>query len=302
MKHTVKNFRTLFGSQLALLLAAALWGSSFVFTKSLFATEPAITSHIILLGRLFVASLVFVPFLLITKRLQPIQKGDLWMLLLLAFCETVLHMSLETSGIKLIPSSLAAIIVATCPLIVPFGMRLVYKERLSPWVILGVLLSLVGIAAMSLFDRSNAEGSVRPMGVVLLCLAVLTAATYTLMLVKILKRYTPYTITAYQNLFGLLFYIPIVLVFNHDSLPLLSYSWGMLGRIAFLGLFCSTGAYVLYNYGIKVSGATAASVYNNLIPVFTLIVAVALGMEALSWVKVVGVAVVLTGLFLAQRK
>lgn len=289
-------------SQIALLFSAAFWGSSFIFTKGLFESEPAITTNIIVMGRLFVASIFFLPILCLTGKMEKLRKGDLGMMLLLSFWEPFLYMFLETSGVQLVPSSLASIIIATIPLFVPFAMAMIFKEKLSVWAVVGVVLSLIGIAVMTLFDKTETSGSIHPLGILYLALAVLVAVVYTIVLVKVLERYKPFTVTAYQNLFCLIYFIPIVLIFNRSNLPELSYSVSMWGRLAFLGVFCSTGAYVLFNYGIKAAGATAASVYNNLIPVFTLILAVALGIESITIVKVGGIALVIAGLFLAQRR
>ena len=76
----------------------------------------------------------------------------------------------------------------------------------------------------------------------------------------------------------------------------------MLLYLAFLGIFCSTVAYMFFNYGMRSLGATAGSVYNNIIPVFSLLLALMIGQESFSIMKVVGMAVVLVGLTVAQRK
>lgn len=305
MKDSLKSkFSSTFGSQLVLLLSAAFWGSSFIFTKGLFETEqPYISTIIIVSLRLLIASLTFFPFLIITKKLEPIRKGDWLMMMLLSFWEPYLYMILETSGVSYVSGSLASIIIATIPLCVPFGMAVVFKEKLNPMAIVGVLLSLVGIVVMMINEEGGGlHVEANPIGILFLVGAVFVAVVYTVVLVKVLGRYKPYTITAYQNLFGLIYFIPIVLVFERESLPMLSWSWEMWGRLAFLGVFCSTVSYVCFNIGIKSVGATAASVYNNLIPVFTLILAVAIGQESLTLTKVAGMAIVMLGLFLAQIK
>ena len=175
-----------------------------------------------------------------------------------------------------------------------------YKERLR-WVsVVGVVLSLVGIVVMMLGPDLTITAN--PLGVFYLVLAVIVAVGYTLVLVKVLKRYHPVTVTAYQNLFSIVYFIPLMLLVDHDVLPLLSYSPVMWARLAFLGVFCSTLAYIGYNYGMRASGATAASAYTNLIPVFSLFLAVAIGQEMLSLPKVIGIVIVLAGLFLAQRR
>lgn len=286
--------------QILLVVSSAFWGASFIFTKGLFLSEEAITPTIILTGRMLVATLFTVPLLALTHKLQPIKKGHLKFFLLLALAEPFLYSICETGGIQYVSGSLASIIIATIPLFIPFGMALVYKERLQVNALVGVALSLVGIAMMTLDD--NMSFTANPKGLLLLSLAVLIAVIYTLILVKILNQYNPMTITCYQNLISLFYFLPLMLLLDGSHLPLLSFSPRMWMMIGFLGVFCSTIAYIFFNYGMKHLGATAGSVYNNVIPVFSLILALAIGQESMSWMKVAGMAVVLVGLTVAQRR
>ncbi len=284
---------------LLMVVASAFWGASFIFTKDLFLNEPAITPTIILTGRMLIATLFTVPLLLLTGKLERIERGHLRYFLLLAFTEPFLYSICETGGVQYVSGSLASIIVATIPLFIPFGMALVYKERLRVNTVIGVLLSLAGIALMSL--DSGFSFSASPKGLLLLACAVFIAVVYTLILVKILDRYRPMTITCYQNLIGLFYFLPLMLAMDRASLPQLSFSPRMWLMLAFLGVFCSTVAYMFFNYGVKRLGATAGSVYNNIIPVFSLLLALAIGQEGFSWLKVAGMAIVLLGLTVAQR-
>ncbi|MBP5548448.1 MAG: DMT family transporter [Bacteroidales bacterium] len=286
--------------QLLMLFSSALWGASFIFTKGLFNSEEAITPTIILSGRMLIATIVTFPFLMLTHKLERIKKGDLKFFLMLAFTEPFMYSLCETGGIKYVSGSLASIIIATIPLFIPFGMALVYKEKLKARAIIGVLLSLIGITLMSLND--DLSFTANPKGLLMLGCAVIIAVIYTLLLVKVLGRYSPITITAYQNLIGLFLFFPLMLILDHNSLPLLSFSPKMFLLIGFLGLFCSTIAYMFFNYGMRSLGATAASVYNNAIPVFSLLLALAIGQEGLTILKVAGMAVVLLGLTVAQGK
>mgnify|MGYP003291076406 CR=1 FL=1 len=286
-------------SQLLLLLSGIFWGCSFVFTKDLFLSEPHITTNLIVMMRLFVATIVAMPFLWITKRLEIPNKKDIPWFMVLSFGEPFIYSILETAGVRLVSGSLASLIIATIPLFVPFAMAAVYKERLRVASVLGVVISLMGIAIMML--GPDLSFSANPMGLFYLTLAVLVAVCYTLALVRIIDRnYKPFTITVWQNFISLIYFIPIVLILDVDKIPMLSFSVRMVGDFLFLGICCSTVAYACFNYGIKWVGATAASAYNNLIPVFSLLLAVLIGQEGLSWQKVVGMIVVITGLFIAQ--
>lgn len=284
---------------LLMIIASAFWGASFIFTKGLFLSEKAITPLIILTGRMLIASVFTIPILWMSGRLEPIKKGHLKYFLLLAFTEPFLYSICETGGVQFVSGSLASIIIATIPLFVPFAMSLVFKEKLKINAVIGVVLSLMGIALMTLNDDFSFSAS--PKGLILLACAVVIAVIYTLILVKILDHYRPMTITCYQNLIGLVYFLPLMLVFDGSHLNALSFSASMWMPLAFLGIFCSTIAYMFYNYGMKNLGATAASVYNNVIPVFSLILALAIGQEQLSLFKVLGMCVVLVGLTVAQK-
>jgi len=283
-----------------MVLSSAFWGASFIFTKGLFLSEEAITPTIILVGRMLIASLFTFPILLLSGKMEKIERRHIKFFLMLAFTEPFLYSICETTGIKYVSGSLASIIIATIPLFIPFAMALVYRERLRVAAVVGVALSLCGIALMSLNDDLSFTAS--PVGLLLLAGAVLIAVVYTLILVKVLHHYKPFTITAYQNLIALFYFIPLMLIFDAPNLSQLSYSPRMLLMLAFLGVFCSTVAYMCYNYGMSRMGATSASVYNNVIPVFSLLLALAIGQEHLSIMKVLGMVVVLVGLTVAQHK
>lgn len=286
---------------LLLAFATVVWGASFVMTKELFVSEPHITVLIILAFRLLLASLVTIPMLLLLKRLEPIQKSDLKWFLMLALCEPFLYSLCETNGVRLVSGSMASIIVATIPLFVPFGMAAAYHERIRATTLGGIVLSLVGLSVM-LFSGADAKQDNNPMGLLWLAGAVAIAVVFTLLLVKLVGRYRPFTITAYQNLFGCLFFIPFMLALDGGQLSMLSYSPKMLLLLLALGVLCSTLAYVCYNVGVVRLGASAACIFTNAIPVFSLITALLIGQETLSWQKPLGIAIVVAGVTLAQIK
>ena len=199
-----------------LSLAAVMWGISFIMTKELFVTEEHITVFIILAFRLALATAVTMPILLLTRRLEPIRKGDLGWFLLLAFCEPFVYCLCETSGVQLVSGSMASIVVATIPLFVPFGMAVIYRERIQPVTLVGIVLSLVGLGVM-LFGSGEGNIDANPAGIAWLFGAVATAVVFSAVLVKLVGRYKPFTITAWQNLFGCIYFLPVVLTVDGGS-------------------------------------------------------------------------------------
>ena len=282
-----------------LTLASIIWGVSFIITKQLFLTESHITVFIIMTFRLFLATAVAVPSLLLLHKLEPIRPGHLKWFLLLAFCEPFIYSICETSGVQLVSGSMASIVVATIPLFVPFGMAIAFKQKIRPVTLIGIVLSLVGLSVMLLFGgQGNLDAN--PIGLAWLFGAVLIAVVFTIMLVKLIDHYQPITITVYQNLFGLLYFIPVMLIADGSNLPLLSYSPRMILLLLILGVFCSTLAYIFYNIGVAKLGATSACIFTNVIPVFSLVAAILIGQEQLTWSKPIGIIIVVAGVILAQ--
>lgn len=279
--------------------SVVFWGVSFILTKELFLTEEHMTVTTLIALRLGIASAVMFPALALTHQLQRIRKQDIKWFLLLALCEPFIYHLCETNGVRLVSGSLASVVIATIPLFVPFGMWAAYRQRIKPSLLVGVLLSLGGVFLM-LNGEIGFQGSALQ-GILFLTGAVVIAVVYTLLLVKVVNRYHPLVVTTWQNVIGLAYFLPLVFLFDSHSLPLLSWSPKMILILATLGLFCSTLAYAGYNYGVRNLGASEACIFNNAIPVFSLIAAVAIGQEDFSWLKVLGMTIVIAGVILAQN-
>lgn len=280
-----------------LIISTVFWGISFILTKELFLTEQHMTVSILITLRLAIATAVMFPMLALTGKLQRIKKQDIKWFLLLTLCEPFIYHLCETSGVQLVSGSLASVIIATIPLFVPFGVWLVYRKRIGLPLLIGVVLSLTGVTVMILGDGQLAGN---PTGILFLAGAVLIAIVYTLLLVKVVDHYHPIVVTTWQNLIGLIYFLPLMLITDAGSLTQLSWSPRMLALLLVLGICCSTLAYAGYNQGVRVLGASKACIFNNAIPIFSLIAAVLIGQERFGWLKVVGVVVTVAGVVISQ--
>ena len=284
---------------LLVTLAVAMWGVSFVLTKAIFNSDPHYTATIIVFFRLLFSVVIFVPILFIVRKVRKIEKGDLKYFLGLALMEPFLYFLCENTGLQYISSGLASMIIGLIPVFVPFGMLIAYKERLSPMNLVGGLVSLLGIATMILGSGASFGSELR--GILLLFTAVFITVFYSLILNKIVDKYPPMTITVYQNVIGIVYFLPL-LFFNIPNLQAINFTPSAVGCIAALGVGCSTLSYVFFYYGIRRMGASSVFVFSNATPVFTMIFACAIGQESLTLLKVVGMAVAITGVSIAQIK
>lgn len=284
---------------LLVTLAVGMWGVSFVLTKAIFNSDAHYTASIIVFFRLLFSVVIFVPILFVVKKVRKIQKGDLKYFLGLALMEPFLYFLCENTGLQYISSGLASMIIGLIPVFVPLGMLIAYKERLSPMNIVGGLVSLLGIATMIMGSGASFDSELK--GILLLFTAVFITVFYSLILNKIVDKYPPITITVYQNVIGIVYFLPLLL-FNIPNLQAIHFTARAVGCIAALGVGCSTLSYVFFYYGIRRMGASSVFVFSNATPVFTMIFACAIGQESLTPLKVAGMIVALAGVSIAQIK
>jgi drug/metabolite transporter (DMT)-like permease len=283
----------------ALFFAMMFWGLSFVWTRQLL---EVFTPLLIIFFRLVLSSLILISIAKLSRKLQKIQKKDYLFLVLLSFTQPFLYFIFESYGIKYTSASIASILIATIPLFTPIGAYLLYRDKLTRMNIFGLLISFSGVVLV-VADFGKAL-SFSLFGILMLFLAVIMGSAYGLGLKKLTGEYNSITITTYQNLIGVLLFLPLIFVFEWKNL--LSFPELITIDLAFsffnLALFASSFAFVLFTYGISKIGPSRASAFSNSIPVFTLVFAYFVLDESITLVKLGGFSVVLLGLFLSQLK
>lgn len=282
---------------LSLVGAMTIWAMSFIWSKMALEVYSPIT---IIFMRLIVSTILIFLFLIITKQIQFIQKGDVKWFFLLSFFEPFLYFIGESYGLQIISTTLASVIISTIPLFVPILGFIVHRERLSIMNILGIVISVVGVVVMVVDRHFSLDAPLS--GILLMGLAVFSATFYGIVLKHLSHRYSGYSIVAYQNIGGMLFFLPLFTFLEWDSFLAAHHTLKAISSIVLLALFASTIAFVLYTYGVKHIGITKASSFVNLIPVLTAIFAWFLLDEVIGWQKIIGILVVITGLFASQYK
>ncbi|MDX5371185.1 MAG: DMT family transporter [Pseudomonadaceae bacterium] len=276
-----------------LVLAMALWGSSFIALKFAFAELPPMW---VIFARMALGSLVF----LLAWRWRgslDYRRGDWRYLLAMAACEPCLYFILEALALQHTSAAQAGMITALLPLLVAVGASFFLRERVAPATWLGFLLAVLGALWLSLAGEANASAPAPLLGNFYEFLAMLCATVYTLLLKFLCERYSPFILTAMQAFVGALFFLPLALA--SEPVPT---QFGVQGvaAVLYLGLLVTVGAYGLYIYGVSRLPASQACGFTNLIPVFTLISAALLLGESLSPTQYLAAALVFGGVALSQ--
>lgn len=283
---------------IAILFAMCFWGFSFVWIKQLLNNNfPVFT---IVFIRLVLASAVFITLLKCQKKLQKIERGDYKDFLLLAFYEPFLYFIGEDFGLQYVDASFAAVIIALIPIVITITMYFAEKTPIRWEFVTGTLVSVLGVLMLTVSPDGQTAFNLK--GTLLLGLAVLAASGYSVQLTRLLKKYSPATVTTWQNFIAIPFYLPFILIFDIHQWSALNWNFSSISSLVCLALLCSAGAYMLYSYSVKQLTVNKTCVFTNLIPIVTLIAAAAIGQETFTATKFWGILVIVAGVTFSQLR
>ncbi len=271
-----------------------LWSSSFPALKIAFrAYDPMV----VIFGRMAVASLCFLMFFRYFKSVR-LEKGTLKQLAFMAFCEPCLYFVFEAKALEHTTASQAGIIAGTLPLMVAVAAHYILKERMSRQNLFGLTLAIAGACWLSMTGQASESAPDPPLGNFLEFVAMIFATGYIITLKKLSRFYSPLFLTATQAVVGCFFYMPLLLL-PSTTLPTAFDATGLFA-IAYLGAFVTIGAYGLYNFSLSRVPVNQATVFVNLIPVFTIFLGWLILNEQLLPQQYLATMLILTGIFVSQ--
>jgi drug/metabolite transporter (DMT)-like permease len=296
LKDTLMRAQDSFLTYLALATAVFFWGLSFVATKI---ALQSFSPFCLIFFRFFTAAIFFV-VLLSRTGFPSLTKKTLKSLLLLALMQPGLYFLFETYGLQYTSATKTSLIIATIPVVVLVLSAFFLKERLRPINILGVVVSLAGVAMLVFGGRAQTDLQGMMIGDMLIFGAVLAASVYMIMTRRLGESLSSLQITGMQIIFGALLFLPLFLW----DLPGLD--WQSVSRDSFIALivltiFATIGAFLCYNYALTRIPAAQAAVCINGIPLVTACGAWVLLGETLSSLQLIGGGLVLVAVFLANH-
>jgi drug/metabolite transporter (DMT)-like permease len=271
------------------------WGLSFVWFKIVVKWYDPIT---IIFLRLIISGSLMIVFMLLTRSWQTIKHKHLKYFLLLSFAQPFCYFLGESFGLTMVSSTIASVIIATIPLFSPIAAYFMVKEKVTIYIVSGIIVSFAGILLMLFNPDFSLNAS--PKGVMLLFVAVFAAVAYSVIIRKISHEYNPVTIITHQNLIGAVYFLPLFLIFDFKHFITVKPTWELLSAMLQLAVFASTLAYVFYIIAIKGMGMIKANVFTNLIPVFTGIFSFFILGETFTTFKIIGMILVMFGVLVSQ--
>lgn len=277
-----------------LLIAMLTWASSFIAFKA--ALDP-LGPMSLMFGRMLIASLCFVYFIKGFRKLE-FTKKDIKYILLLTFFEPCLYFVFEAKALQLTTASQAGMITSMMPLMTAIAASFVLKEYLSKRVVIGSALAVAGAVWLSLGAQSSEHASNPLLGNFLEFCAMVCGTWYAISVRYLSQRFSALFLTAMQAFVGTLFFLPLA-VWETWNVPI-NLTWDAFGWICYLGIVVTLGGYGMFNLALSRIEVSRASVFVNLIPVFTVLLAYIFLGEVLSETEMMASFVIFGGIIVSQ--
>jgi drug/metabolite transporter (DMT)-like permease len=276
------------------------WGFNFISLKFLY---PAMEPAAILFLRYFIMGSVLVTVCLATKQSLKLPREHRWRILFAGFNSMGIYMIFFMEGVKLTSASEASIILATNPIMVAVWMMVLKLEAKSYVKVVGCLIAFLGVALVVLgrpvLASHGKEASDRLLGDFLMLLGA-ASWSWSVVISKPISAYIkPLPLFTMSMLGGL----PIVLIYGLGAATRVR--WDVMGawewaNFAQVALGSGVIAMVFYYKGIQQLPASAATMYQFMVPVITTVFAAIILHERLVWIQALGLVALFCGVLVSR--
>lgn len=242
---------------------------------------------------LFTSLMLLIPVMMSSRHeFKNISKKD-YALCILSGVFLAFHFASWITSIKLTTIANSTILVSCSPVFVAFGNYFITKEKLSPKMIIGILVSLIGTTIIAL-DSKGGTTSNMFLGNALAFLGAIFVAFY-LVIGGIARKnlnagiyvfivYSVSTITLFVMCFA-------------SKTTVYPYSLKEFMLFIALAFFCSILGHTVYNYMVKYVSSTLISVSTLSEPIFASIMAMIIFKEFPSLYTLLGGFIIIIGIF-----
>ena len=282
---------------LLLLCAVVMWGWTFVATKILL-TE---IGPVEILALRLAIGLPFLAMLLLVRRVPlRFERVDAAPLLAGGAIMTA-HFLIQIAGLVTTTASNTGWIISVTPLALAVLSFVFLRERLGRSGVAGIAVATAGILLLVSRGRLASMDWLRSTGDWLILLSAHTWAAYTVITRNLVQRRNPLAVT-FAILAIAAAFVAVVFVWSADFERVRTLSARGLAALVYLAIAALAVGQWFWQVGVAKLGAARAGLYLYLEPLATLTLAVPLLGEPFGAVTAIGGGLVLTGVYLGQRK
>ncbi|MBO9641510.1 MAG: DMT family transporter [Pseudacidovorax sp.] len=278
-----------------LWLPPAFWAGNLVLGRALGPVFPPVSLAV---GRWAVALAVLAPFVWRQVWRERALLAPHWLLVTACGAFGVAgYNALGYLALQTVPATSVAFLNSTLPLVVPLVAVVLGVERITWKVLLGIVVSFVGVLWIAARGDMSNLGAMRfDGGALLVLLAVVNYAVYSVLLRRKPAAISPLVFLAATMATGLLVLLPFW-VFELSRGAHIPTDLASVGAVLYIGVFASLFAFILWSRCVATLGATVTGVSFHLVAIFTALLAFLVLGESVRAFHVAGIALILAGFF-----
>lgn len=281
-----------------LILVSFFWAGSFIVVEM--ATKQIDPIDLGFL-RFCVATPLMVLLVVFMRKPLVLPRKEIPWLIVLGLTGVTLLYLFQFLGIYYTNAPAASVLINTNVIFIAILSGLFLHEALTRKRIAGIILSFIGVVVIMFSDiwkQQMTFDNFFVIGSILMLLSAFCWALYSFVGKRLLINYDNFVITMYAFVFGTLFYVPFVFSDIGPALQEISLDGWL--AVLYLALGCTLFGYLGWYHALKHIDASKAAVFLNLIPLFTILMSFFLGAD-LTWLFLLGAALIIYGVYLTQR-
>jgi len=281
---------------IAILSSITFWGVSYISSDLCLNYMQPIT---LVTLRCIIAAIILLVVWKVKEPNTKIIKKHMPRMFSSGFVGIVCYFIFEFYGIKYTSPAVAAIILAAIPIISLIAQKILGREELNIFKVMGVVISLVGVTLVIGIGVPNINHDGELIGYLCMLGAALSWVVFNYITLPLYNHYTPLTITTFQMVSGVIAIVPIFIL-SGEPIPIINATVTV--NVLFLAVFCSALGILFYMYAFRSLGIITTTLFINIQPFVTVIASMIVLKEFLNSNQIIGGLLVIGAVYLSSYK
>lgn len=283
---------------LLLLTVVIIWGFNFPIIKLIYLSFHPLAFNAV---RFVVASVMMTALLKLRGASLDMDRADAGSIFKIGFISNTCYQFLFVLGLQRTKAGNAGLLMALTPIFAYLIGVFTKRERFSPGLLSGIVLSLAGVSTIVLFGSSEISFAGTWRGDVLIIAAAFCWGWYSTESAKLLGKYGALRLTVLTMIAGTAILLPLSIpwLVRQNWSPITSTAWA---GFAFSTLLAIVYSYFVWAYALSRIGVAHTAIYSNVTPIIAVLASWPLLGERPSMTQLLGVILVLTGVFMVRSR
>jgi len=270
---------------IAVIAVNFIWGFDFIAIDYMmdYVSAPVFT-----LVRTGIGAILLTVICLIVKKGIKIKKEDLLRVFISGAIGMGIYFTAECAGTGLTSAAFSSLIMATVPVFGLFSDRIFFGGKITPVKIACVIASVIGVY----FLVAGEPMGINLKGFGIMILAALLWSTYLVVVKPLNDKYDLLTLMTGIFISGFIVEIPLTLI-SHPVISEINFTPVGIAVTIATTLICIIAGEFGYVYGVGKLSITMVSIFENVLPLVSVIFSFIIFGTSLTWVQIIGGAIIM---------